>query len=129
MKRRTLQYVINITDEVDFGKLRPGGEPASRELKVTVDGLESLGEGSLAVKINSADDEFMLKTASGAELPFTVSRGGSSIGPGNEFCEFTSESASEVAGTLAIDPDDIRFAGSYTGIMIFNCVYEEGGGT
>ena len=69
----------------------------------------------------AAENNFTVKTAEGAELTYTVTKGGQSVAAGGEILAVNPASAAGGSAniTFAINEADVKYAGTYTGTATF----------
>jgi len=112
-------YTVTIPETVTIG---------ADGTEMTVSAEDVVVEKGLYVSVTlAADNNFTVKTAEGAELTYTVTKGGQSVAAGGEILAVNPASAAGGSAniTFAINEADVKYAGTYTGTATFTIAVKD----
>lgn len=106
-------YTVTIPETVTIGA-------NGTEKTVSAEGVV-VNKGQYVSVTLAAENNFTVKTAEGAELTYTVTKGGQSVAAGGEILAVNPASAAGGSAniTFAINEADVKYAGTYTGTATF----------
>ena len=106
-------YTVTIPETVTIGA-------DGTEKTVSAEGVV-VEKGKYVSVALAADNTFTVKTAEGAELPFTVTANGETVAAGGEILAVNPADSAAGTATITFDIDEstIQYAGTYTGTATF----------
>ena len=113
-------YTLTVPASIDFAKLTKNSGIATQSFDVTVSDLMLDAGTVLEVTVAPVNgDAFIMTTAAGAELPYSVyaPQGEEALAAGAVFATF--EADGTATGTATVDTALIAAAGSYNGVITF----------
>ena len=112
-------YTVTIPETVTIG---------ADGTEMTVSAEDVVVEKGLYVSVTlAADNNFTVKTAEGAELTYTVTKGGQSVAAGGEILAVNPADGKTGTATITFDIDEsaIQYAGTYTGSATFTIAVKD----
>lgn len=112
-------YTVTIPETVTIGA--EGTEKTVSAESVVVE------KGKYVSVALAADNTFTVKTAEGAELPYTVTANGEAVAAGGEILAVNPKDGKNGTATLTFDIDEtkIQYAGTYTGTATFTIAVKD----
>ena len=112
-------YTVTIPETVTIGA--DGTEKTVSAEDVVVE------KGQYVSVTLAADNNFTVKTAEGAELPYSVTANGEAVAAGDEILAVNPADGKTGTATITFDIDesDIKYAGTYTGTAIFTVAVKD----
>ena len=112
-------YTVTIPENVTIGT-------DGTEKTVSAEGVV-VEKGKYVSVALAADNDFTVKTAEGAELPFTVTANGETVAAGGEILAVNPKDGKNGMATLTFDIDEsaIQYAGTYTGTANFTIAVKD----
>ena len=112
-------YTVTIPETVTIG---------ADGTEMTVSAEDVVVEKGLYVSVTlAADNNFTVKTAEGAELTYTVTKGGQSVAAGGEILAVDPADGKTGTANITFDIDEaaIQYAGTYTGTATFTIAVKD----
>lgn len=112
-------YTVTIPETVTIGT-------DGTEKTVSAEGVV-VEKGKYVSVALAADNTFTVKTAEGAELPFTVTANGDAVAAGGEILAVNPADSAAGTATITFDIDEtaIQYAGTYTGSATFTIAVKD----
>ena len=112
-------YSVTIPENVTIGA-------EGTEKTVSAEGVV-VNKGQYVSVTLAADNNFTVKTAEGAELPYTVTANGETLAAGGEVLAVNPKDGKTGTATITFDIDEtkIQYAGTYTGTAIFTIAVKD----
>ena len=112
-------YTVTIPENVTIGT-------EGTEKTVSAEGVV-VEKGKYVSVALAADNTFTVKTAEGAELPYTVTKGGQPVAAGGEILAVNPKDGKNGTATITFDIDEtkIQYAGTYTGTATFTIAVKD----
>ena len=112
-------YTVTIPETVTIGA-------EGTEKTVSAEGVV-VEKGKYVSVALAADNDFTVKTAEGAELPFTVTANGETVAEGGEILAVNPANGKSGTANITFDIDEaaIQYAGTYTGSATFTIALKD----
>ena len=112
-------YTVTIPETVTIGA-------DGTEKTVSAEGVV-VNKGQYVSVTLAADNDFTVKTAEGAELPFTVTANGETVAAGGEILAVNPANGKSGTANITFDIDEaaIQYAGTYTGTATFTIAVKD----
>lgn len=112
-------YTVTIPPTVTIGTSGTSAEISAADVVVE--------KGQYVSVTLAADNNFTVKTAEGAELTYTVTKGGQSVAAGGEILAVNPADGKADTATITFDIDEtaIQYAGTYTGTATFTVAVKD----
>ena len=112
-------YTVTIPENVTIGT-------EGTEKTVSAEGVV-VKKGKYVSVALAADNTFTVKTAEGAELPYTVTANGETVAAGGEILAVNPKDGKTGTATITFDIDEtaIQYAGTYTGSATFTIAVKD----
>ena len=121
----TITYTVNPTYTVTIPETVTIGAEGT-EKTVSAEGVV-VNKGQYVSVALAENNDFTVKTAEGAELPFTVTANGETVAAGGEILAVNPKDGKNGTATLTFDIDEaaIQYAGTYTGTATFTIAVKD----
>jgi len=112
-------YTVTIPPNVTIGTSGTSAEISAEDVVVE--------KGQYVSVTLAENNNFTVKTTEGAELPYTVTKGGETVAAGGEILAVNPTDGKNGTATITFDIDesDIKYAGTYTGCATFTIAVKD----
>lgn len=127
-------YTVTIPDRITLDTATSTATPAVNELEVSASNVVISKGKQVVVRLadttktsDGTSKPFAVKTAEGAEITYTVKNGETDVKVGDTVLTVNPETAENASGSTTlkfIAPDDVTYAGTYSGTVTFTVLLE-----
>ncbi|MGN0470154.1 MAG: hypothetical protein ACI4GV_04500 [Acutalibacteraceae bacterium] len=125
-------YTVTIPDRITLDTATSATTPAVNELEISASNVVVSKGKQVVVRLTDTtktsdgkSKPFAVKTAEGAEITYTVKNGSTDVKVGDTVLTVNPETVSSGSTTLKfIAPDDVTYAGTYSGTVTFTVLLE-----